>query len=302
MGLVHRSNGTRVAHAGLMEGDLHWLQYQDTDENLLYHYTRPDSLDTILANGTLRLSPYANTNDPREQKDWRPAFVMPATPARPPERWLDVGRTSAASLIDETTDRHLRRGARLACFAHDRERLNDASVGTLFHRGWARARMWHQYASEHTGACLVFDRTELLESVDNRIPHQQGDLFTWGKVAYRDQALTIPLSVPMLADVGVEAALDNLSVRQGAVEHLYLTKNTDWESEQEFRIVVIRWNVGDKSVDEPIDVAFGNALRAVVFGDRFTGDIVAMLADRPDVDALRCRWGDGVPLLASEDQ
>jgi len=162
--------------------------------------------------------------------------------------------------------------------------------------------MWHQYASEHAGACLVFDGTELLEAVDSQIPHQHGDLFTWGKVAYRDQALTIPLSVPMLADVGVDAALDNLSVRQGAVEHLYLTKNTDWESEQEFRIVVVRWNIGDDSVNEPIVVAFGNALRAVVFGDRFTGDVEVMLSGRDAVDALRCRWGDGVSLLASEEQ
>lgn len=284
-----------------MDGDLHWLQHQDTDENLLYHYTRPDSLDAILANGTLRLGPYSETNDPREQKDWRPAFVMPSTEGRPPEQWLEIGRTSS-SLIDEVTDRHLRRGARLACFAHDRERRSDASPGTLFHRGWARARMWHQYAAKHTGACLVFDRTELLEAVDHQLPHEDGDLFTWGKVAYRDQRLTIPLLVPTLAEVGIEAALDDLSVRRGAAGHLYLTKNTDWESEQEFRIVVVRWNVADNSVDQPIDVAFGTTLRAIVLGDRFTGDIVAMLADRDGVDALRCRWGDGVPLLASEEQ
>jgi hypothetical protein len=204
--------------------------------------------------------------------------------------------------IDEATDRLLRRGARLACFAHDRERLTDAAAGTLFHRGWARARMWHQYSLQHTGACLVFDRTELLSAVDQQIPHEPGDLFTYGKVAYRDQPLTIPLSVPQLAERDIEAVLDDFSVRKGAAEHLYFTKNTDWESEQEFRIVVVRWNVPDRSVDDPIDVQFGNALRAIVFGDRFTGDIAEMLSGRSGVDALRCRWGDGVPVLASEVQ
>lgn len=79
--------------------------------------------------------------------------------------------------------------------------------------------------------------------------------------------------------------------------HLYLTKNTDWESEQEFRVVVVRRIVPSGEELESIKVDYRGALRAAVLGERYDGDIAAILHDHPELDVLRCWWGDGVPVL-----
>jgi hypothetical protein len=297
VGTISKRGGERMARAGLMEGDLHRLQLQEIDDNLLFHYTPPTSLEAILKNWTLRLGAYANTNDPREQKEWRAGFVIPTAGGRPPEQYLRFARESGDE-VDQATDRLLRRGARLACFAVDRVPLPDAAAGCLFHRGWARARMWQQYAKKHTGACLAFDRTGLLEAIDEQLLHHDGDLFFWGRVEYQDQPLTIPLRVPDLVDIGIEKALDDLQTRKGTAQHLYMTKNTDWESEQEFRIVVVRWNVPKSEANVPIKIDFRGCLKAIVLGEHFAGDIATLLGTRTGVDVLRCWWGDGVPLLA----
>jgi hypothetical protein len=286
-----------MAHAGLMEGDLHWLQFQEVDDDLLFHYTRPDTLAGILGSWMLWLGPYAKTNDPREQKEWKAGFLMPAPGGRRPEERFLAFFDNNADRVCQVTDRVLRRGARLACFAVDRPALPDATAGTLFHRGWARARMWQQYADEHRGACLVFNRTELLSAIDDQLPHEDGDLYFFGRVEYRDQALTIRLSVRDLVERGIEETLDDFQTRRGAAMHLYLTKNTDWESEQEFRVVVVRRFVPVGEDLDPIKVDLRGALKTVVLGERYDGDIAAILRGHPEVDVLRCWWGDGVPLL-----
>ena len=132
-----------MARTGIFDGDLNRLQDQEVTEDLLYHYTSADTVAKILDSGTVRLGPYTRTNDPREQKEWIPLFTMPSGPGRPPERYLSSSEEEYEA-AQRATDRYLRRGARLACFTLDRPRSGDATPGTLFHRGWARARMWEQ--------------------------------------------------------------------------------------------------------------------------------------------------------------
>ncbi len=82
--------GGPLAHAGLLPGDLHWLQTQEIDDDLVFHCTQADSLVAILSNGTLRLGPYSKTSDPCEQKERRAGLLMPAGPTRPPEKYFGV--------------------------------------------------------------------------------------------------------------------------------------------------------------------------------------------------------------------
>lgn len=117
------------------------------------------------------------------------------------------------------------------------------------------------------------------------------------RVEYRDHALTIRLSVRDLEERGIEETLDDYRTRRGEAMRLYLTKNTDWESEQEFRVVVVRRVVPPGADLEPIKVDLRGALKAVVLGEQYDGDIAAILRGHSEVDVLRCWWGDGIPLL-----
>jgi hypothetical protein len=290
-----------VARTGILDGDLHPLQRQEVNEELLYHYTSATTLAKILDSGQIRLGPYARTNDPREQKEWIPRFTMPTGPGRPPERYLSSTPEEVEAAF-RATDRYLRRGARLACFTLDRPRADDATAGTLFHRGWARARMWEQYAAHHAGACLVFDRQKLIELVDNHRPHGDGDLFTYGTVTYLDHALTVPLPWIDVVDQGIEAVLDDFQIRKDAARHLYTTKNTDWESEQEFRIVYVEWHVSEEAIDTPISIPFEGSLEAIVLGEAFPEtehNVMEFRSGMPaGLDVLQCQWHSGVPILA----
>jgi Protein of unknown function (DUF2971) len=285
---------------GLFEGELHFLQDQEVDDQKLYHYTSPSTLDAILENRTIRLGPYSQTNDPRETKEWVPLFMMPDGPGRPAERYLTNSLESSKEAA-LATDHYLRRGARVACFTLDRQRASNATAGTLFHRGWGRASLWQQYAGRHGGACLVFDRSQLIELVDEHRPFNDGDLFSFGRVHYVDQAMTIHLPWMDVVDDDITSVLDNFQVRQGAADHLYFTKNTDWSSEEEFRIVYVQWDVCDEDVDLPIDIPYESSLFAIVFGEAFPDTELNDIRNRkgiPDnVDLLQCKWSSGVPIL-----
>ena len=161
--------------------------------------------------------------------------------------------------------------------------------------------MWEQYAGRHTGACLVFERSELVGLVDENLPHGDGDLFSYGSVTYEDQALTIPLPWMEVVDQGIDAVLDDFQVRKGAADHLYFTKNTDWRSEEEFRIVCVQWNVSDEEEDQPITIPYESSLLAIVLGEHFPDTELSVIRSRAGlssgVDLLRCGWHSGVPCL-----
>jgi hypothetical protein len=277
----------------------HWLADDGRDPMLLFHYTRAETLDKILDGGRLRLSTYASTNDPRETKEWVAEVVLAAELERPD---LLVEAQEARRMAD----RILRRGARLACFTLDRAPAPGAEIGSLFHRGWARSRMWSQYAEEHSGACLVFRRDVMVEQVDRHRPLADGDLFSCGAVTYLDTPLRIPLVMAEVAARGVLEALDDLQVRRGVAGELYFTKNTDWASEEEFRIVVVRWNLPLPELDNPLDIPFGGALRAVVVGDGYLEanlpGLLHRMAGYPEVEIVRCSWEGGAPVLAPVGQ
>jgi uncharacterized protein (DUF2132 family) len=284
---------SRPSSAGGVEG--HWLADVQPDDLVLYHYTSATTLRSILETRTMRFSPYTKTNDPREYKEWIADVLLagedndPTTPAD-----ADSARRQADIL--------LRRGARLACFTVDRSAVAESSTGMLFHKGWARANMWAQYAQQHSGACLAFDRALLVEQADVHRPAGNGDLFSFGRVVYADAPIHIPLSMEDVRANGIESVLDDYQTWRGVASGLYFTKNTDWASEQEFRIVIVRWNLPEDQWDVPLGIPLGESLRAVVIGEAFAASDVQplrrWLEKWPEVDLIRCVWDRGAPSLA----
>ena len=54
----------------------------------------------------------------------------------------------------------------------------------VFYRGYTHPRMWAQYASNHTGVCLVFDK-ELIKISINHDFRNMGQLFE-DSIVYKD--------------------------------------------------------------------------------------------------------------------
>src|SRR5206468_3476892 len=100
-----------------------------------------------LKDNTLRFGRLADTNDPRESKEW--SFSLGTNENRDLGKYhmQDLSRWLSSALKDNT---------RLACFCLDRAPLTGDHTVDILNRGFARARMWAQYADKHAGVCQVF--------------------------------------------------------------------------------------------------------------------------------------------------
>lgn len=251
-------------------------------DQYLYHYTTAATLALILESGCLRMGPFSNTNDPRENKAWHAGMGGPAGGFWEDDYYRDV----------RDIDYQLRGRVKLACLTRDRPWSSNMDYH-YYHRGWARARMWQQYADAHCGACLMFDRAQLGLAIEQHVS-ERGDV-QHGNVLYEDEPIRLNFSGPELARLGVEAAVR--SYRRQYWQELFLRKNTDWESEVEYRYLAF--------TDNPFeDVSIHSALLAVVLGEVFPPEELALLPERLEaagtaqrVRVGACAWWQGEPLV-----
>jgi len=148
-----------------------------------------------------------------------------------------------------------------------------------------RMDLWGNYAKDHTGVCLIFkDAKELMVK---GIKHLQSghveynneiitfDFFKrmWvlcGNVLYKDWYSDRHGNVSPLLNEALTRTEDELKEFWASVEKIKYRKNTDWESETEFRFTVDdNWiNVSDPKFRSL--VYHFNSLEGIVFGVRTT--------------------------------
>lgn len=226
-------------------------------DRYVYHYTpAATALEHILPHRQLRFGRYTNTNDPKESRTW--SFST----------WAARAEDLAAYDLTETSrwlSDELKSKARLACFATDQGPLTGDHIRDIYNRGWARSRMWAQYAGNHSGVCLVFDRKKLGALIQARFG---GDCdVASGPVSYFDRSVfprmdeqEYLINTDFLRKVGKEEY-----VRwhlQAHHERLFLEKLMDWRDEREFRWVLFSGSEEDLLLD------LEDALVGIMFGDR----------------------------------
>jgi hypothetical protein len=252
----------------------------------LCHYTSAQTaFDHILPSQSLRMSPYVRMRDPLENREL--GFVS----ARPTGGDNDEGRLlQMADLIQQ-----VRRGMLLLSFSTDASRgyrRNDEP----FMRGWARARMWEQYAENHAGVCIVFKREPLLEAV-------RAGATDAGKVAAREVSY-LPRGFAdtdtHTVDLSRFNPFDLPGLARFVIEHqddLFFVKALDWEGEHEFRIVELPPEARSEQYKV---VPFGgpSSIAAVIVGERFPAwqlPGARAVCDRLDVRLLQLDWRAGIP-------
>lgn len=267
-----------------------WYILRDADR-YVYHYTRARTLtDIILPRRTLRLSRFQALNDPKETKNFRVAGAA----------W---GEDLHPSVLD-TFSHCLKENWRIACFSSDpgeavfraKDDLGAAQLQAMHERGHSRPRMWAQYAENHAGACLVFDR-EALDSAFNDLAADLGANVFSGKVIYDDTRVAPSLSLgPFTASMndvrwfGVEEAARRHGLRFW--RQLFLTKNVDWSAEREFRWLLYGAHKGEVLVN------IAGCLRGVLLGSEFPTQLerkVRFQTATLGVDLARMDWNNGIP-------
>lgn len=258
-------------------------------DEYLYHYTSAEKLlKYILPSRSLRMGPFASTNDPRETKDWVFGFGRRAGPLDIEEiRKLGSAATKAA-----------KSKAKVICFVRDASGGVGMEPNAIYERGFCRPRMWAQYAQNHTGACLVFDskmlRQALAESVSN-----PRDLFEQ-HVTYLNRSRAPSLTDnPFILDID---AIRRRGVRDSVRAHidrhwqaLFFEKMMDWSDEREHRWML--WEADS----EAHYFGFQNALVGIVLGTDFpTESMNKVLAFQEQYNVARVgqiHWTNGVPQI-----
>lgn len=255
-----------------------------------FHYTsREAAFQYILPSRQLRLSPYDRVNDPLENQPWRFAGAFRVDESSPdpraPERaFFEFDREaheiwSSAKLLALTIDD-----------------LTSTHEGP-FARGWARARMWDQYAERHMGVCLIFDRGELAANITRSL-HDQG----FASPYHREVKYSVEGPAEKLLSLDLNALAETPSApaaRRFVEDHhddLFFLKTRDWETEFEYRFVVTA------PACDYVFVDFGDALKSVIVGERFPtwqrpGAVT--LCRQVQADPMRIDWSMRRPIPVS---
>lgn len=252
----------------------------------LFHYTRPDAaLEHILPTGQLRFGPLPRTNDPREF-----APVWPGIAGFVPDDQPLTGG-NPFELVEEANEL-LRGSVHLLCLTEDRPSRWKNRYG--YGNGPCRARMWAQYAANHTGVCLAFDRQRLIDAAKNQLETRLGWSVLYGPVRYldEDEYPDTPTLLQPQAEQDLPAFIE--SVVASNPGDLFFTKDWDWSSETEYRFLLR----GNTKKEEFVDVR--GALEAVIVGPRFHPVYrpgVYKLCDELGVEALEIQWQMGPPMV-----
>ncbi|WP_326806090.1 DUF2971 domain-containing protein [Streptomyces sp. NBC_01788] len=241
----------------------------------LFHYTNGKGLSGILASGKLRLSPYQFTNDLWESQPHYPSFSQRSGTGPGPD----------LALWDEV-DRQLRLHTKVGCLTQD-VILPDTVTSPDALRGWAHLALWAHYGAGHEGVCLRFDRDRLVES----FLHHSGpeSLAFHGPVRYvssQHGPAIVGIDMEQVAEFGIDAM--SLAYAEANKDHLFLRKHIDWNSESEYRLVVLNQSVDYDYVD------IRSALTGVVLGQAFPPerlpDLLAALDAYPGIEIQQIRF------------
>jgi hypothetical protein len=273
-------------------GDI-WYMLSD-DKKFVYHYTLASTLIShILPSKKLRFSSFSKLNDPREFKN----FDLDAFSTR------DIGN----DIVEMTRlmEMALKSGWKIGCFVMDPvdsaisgrgDRTAARALDLAHERGHSRPRMWAQYAANHAGACIVFDKKKLDQSIRSYAAQNSLQVYC-GSVRYMNEPV-VPRIMPgpfcFCVDEVRERGLA-VTATHHAERHfrdLYLTKNTDWEAEREYRWLL----KGNGDHEEFVDI--GDSLVGIAIGELFPSQFKPELgryALKSNVSVATMGWRRAIP-------
>jgi hypothetical protein len=222
--------------------------------------------------------------DPLESRPWQftgAYFVDPNDPHRGEKQLFSFYRGSHSIF----------RLAHLLALTVDADGYS--TDGARFAKGWARARMWEQYAENHAGVCLVFDRERFTANVEADL-HRQLDLHPYHRrVEYSETGGESYYNLP-LGQFPDE--VDDGFVQKYIEDHndeLFFQKTLDWQTEHEYRFVTTA------SPDEPLYADYGDALVGIVIGwgiPDWERPAAIAAAHAVQIEPVEMNWTMGTPI------
>lgn len=222
-----------------------WITLFDPlfEENkYLYHFTSIHSAQRILNSNSLKFSKLSRTNDTLESK---PKFSK--------SNFSEIEDFSEAIERFNYINANL---IQLLCFSLDTEKQPTTEDRFIKYadfsgRGFAFPRMWAQYADNNTGLCLVFNKSKLINLIEEQLDIR---LIRHEEVCYRSQFVHHYFDIERLRDLShsikalPNSISDGLYIRSflktnpDFTKYNYFIKLDDWKNENEYRFLAIGEN------------------------------------------------------------
>lgn len=251
--------------------------FPEVENQYLFHYTTYSSALNILLSQQLRLGPLAKMNDPLEFEDRLKAPFMCQGVCS------DKEYMEKASLYEKAVTEK-EKSVRFTSFS-----IDNYSVRNIFSKGWARSRMWAQYADKHKGVCLVFDKANLIKAFESKYTNDKCRTY-WRKINYTNnlESLRLAFSQPC------ESFLTD-----DKIEFLF-QKCEDYRDEQEFRLLLINKGLNDSKEMESFSIA--DSVCGIVTGVNFPKECELALKKavescNPAIKMFPIIWTYGTPGL-----
>jgi hypothetical protein len=263
--------------------------FQKDDSQYIYHYTKASTaIDHILNSGTLKFSSFAETNDPKESKDW---FFIPGS-----NEGRDLSKYNP-DYFSEILTPYFKEATKLLCFSKDGA-LSGNHLEDTPKRGFCKPRMWAQYGDNHSGVCLIFDFKRF-----TKLFHEQFSKLTYkfDYVNYQDRLLPdIQMDKAFVINVdhfekrgAKDYAYDHLIQHQN---RLYFEKAKDWENESEFRFIIFE-------CQKELFFSFENSLSGILFGENCSEDDIKKIVNITKSKGLqyqKLKWRNCTPWFEFE--
>lgn len=268
-----------------------------TNKEVIYHYTSlSTALEYILFNGTLRLSPLIETNDPKETKEWIPTLDLSGK----------FQRFSMEEIKSEFNS--IKNEAKIICFSEDRTPPQTSKyeidvhlvpVRKNYYKGYYRPRMWAQYADNHKGLCLGFNKKSLINKI--RKQFESSGMIVADSVSYSDHisehysAITLDLEKFQLCG---KSFIKQHYERY--MKTIFFEKSIDWKDESEYRVLYLPIDSDKQKVSYLIDIK--DCIETIIVGNDFPEvykpSLICLKKEKyPNVALEQLKYYNGKPLL-----
>lgn len=222
--------------------------------NRIYYYCKLDTaIEHILPNMQLRLSPLNNTNDPRENKPFN--FT---------HDYRLSHRHGDHEEADAEISEELRKGVKVLCFS--RETKTKESFG------FELTTMWAHYGGRHTGVCIELGKKEFIDQNRQKIKEGLFKNIKYQKFYFQNLQEHPVIDFKQIDKIGKEKYVDQFRMKHR--DHFFFTKDYDWRSEYETRLVYFSNNLNEEYCK--IDQSIKNIYLGVDFNPGYIPSILKL--------------------------
>ena len=214
-------------------------------KNRLYHYCKlSTAIELILPDFKLLLSPLVYTNDPKENQSFNFNHID-----------IIEGEEKDIVKLNKQYSKIIRDNCKVLCFSEDY--FEEKQWGCLL------SNMWAHYGDNHRGICLELDKEVFIN--ENKTLFDFKFLKPVKYVNFKERNnIRCNIDHSRLRKVGVNNYLKN-EFRNECAKYLFFTKNLEWASEKETRLIHFSVKKGNEYC------SIKDSLRNIILGIDFPG-------------------------------